>query len=316
MKHLLNYSVMQDIGELPRNGEGLADIGCDGVELFTLFEKVPSVYMGISPSVHLPYAIDWYSGWMGTADLEEFDENNVKYMMFGRDRNEIVSNIRSAIIFAKEIKPAYGVFHASCTNLDEVMLREQKDNSKNVLKAFCEMVNQVVSGFKGNEPPFKLAFENLWWSGLKLVDPWEYKFMDSHLEFSNWGFCLDTGHMMNMLPDAYDEETCVKRLLEIFGKYPEEMRKRIGTMHLHVSTSAEYRRTFKEEVRPPGEKMSDTVDRVYSHISKIDQHRPFSKNGCKLLVDAISPDYITHEMSGTSTEQSIKNFIQQRAHFP
>jgi len=307
---------MQDIGELPRNGGGLADIGCDGIELFTLFEKVPAVYAGISPSVHLPYAIDWFTAWNGTIDTAEFDEKNVKYMIYGRDREEIVTNIRSAIEYASEIRPAYGTFHASCTNLDEVMLRKQKDNSREVLKAFCEMINQTVSLFRNNEPPFRLAFENLWWSGLKLLDPWEYKFLDTHLEFDNWGFCLDTGHMMNTLPDAYEEDTCVKRLLEIFGKYPDEMRDRIKTMHLHVSTSAEYRKTFKEEPRPPEEKMTSTVERVYSHISKIDQHRPFSKNGCRLLVDAISPDYVTHEMSGTSTEQAIKNFIQQRAHFP
>ncbi|MDR2698227.1 MAG: sugar phosphate isomerase/epimerase, partial [Candidatus Methanoplasma sp.] len=258
MKHLLSYSVIQPLDGLPRNGDCLKDIGCDGIELGTLFEKVPPGYKGISPSVHLPFATDWYSGWIGSADLGEFDETNVKYVMFGRDRDETVSNIRTAIENAAEIGPAYGVFHASSANLDEVMLRQQTDNSRDVLREFCEMMNRVVSAFKGGEPPFKLAFENLWWPGLKLRDPWEYKLLDSRLEFGNWGFCLDTGHLMNTLPDAYDEETCIERLLEIFGRYPDDMKDRIGTVHLHLSTSAEYRDTFEEVRRPPGETMQET----------------------------------------------------------
>ena len=306
----------QPLEDLPLEGDGLKDIGCDGVELFTLFDKVPLFYRKVSPSVHLPYAIDWYSGWMGTADTDEFDENNVKHVLYGRDRDEIVSNIRSAIDFASVIEPAYGVLHAGSANLEEAMLREQTDNSRDVLKEFCEMMNRTVSGFRGNEPPFKLAFENLWWPGLKLLDPWEYKYMASHLEFDNWGFCLDTGHMMNTLPDADNEQVCIDRLLDIFSKYPEEMKERIGTVHFHVSTSANYRRTFEPVRRPPGETMIETISRIYPHIIKIDQHRPFSDSRCRLLIDELSPDFVTHEMLGPTTEHVIGKFLQQRAHFP
>ncbi|MCL1978563.1 MAG: sugar phosphate isomerase/epimerase [Methanomassiliicoccaceae archaeon] len=316
MKHLFSYSVLQPVEDLPGGGDGLRDIGCDGVELFTLFEKVPQFYRKVSPSVHLPFAVNWYSGWTGTADTSEFDEDNVKHVLFGRDRDETVNNIRAAIRFASEIEPAYGVFHAGSANLEEAMLREQTDDSRDILREFCEMMNQAVSGFKGNEPPFKLAFENLWWPGLKLLDKWEYEFLDSHLEFDNWGFCLDTGHMMNTLPDAYDEQTCIDRLLEIFGRYPDEMKERIGTVHLHVSTSAEYRETFEPMKRPSGETMIETISRIYPHISKIDQHRPFTNGGCKLLIDELSPDFVTHEMLGPTTERVLGEFAKQRAHFP
>ncbi|MCL2032806.1 MAG: sugar phosphate isomerase/epimerase [Methanomassiliicoccaceae archaeon] len=316
IKHLFSYSVCQPLDELPRGGDGLKDIGCDGVELFTLFEKVPQIYRKISPSVHLPFAIDWYSGWTGTADLGEFTEENVRPVMYGRDRDEIVKNLKAAIEHAADIEPAYGVLHAGNTNLDEVMLRKQTGDSREILRAFCEMVNQVVSRFKGGEPPFKLAFENLWWPGLRLRDPWEYRLISSRLEFDNWGFCLDTGHLMNTLPDAYDEPTCVERLLEIFDGYPDDMKERIGTMHLHLSTSAEYRNTFEEAIRPPGETMADTISRSYPHIAKIDQHKPFSTDGCRLLVDALSPDFVTHEMMGSRTDDVIGDFLQQRSFFP
>ena len=141
MKHLFSYSVLQPLEDLPGSGDGLKDIGCDGAELFTLFEKVPQIYKGISPSVHLPYAVDWYSGWTGRADPNEFDAYNVKFIMFGRDREEILDNIRAAIMFASEMKPAYGVFHAGNTNLDEAMHRTQTDNSREILDKFCDMMN-------------------------------------------------------------------------------------------------------------------------------------------------------------------------------
>jgi len=315
MKHLFSYSVYQPPEDLPRGGDGLKDIRCDGVELFTLFEKVPQKYKKVSPAVHLPYAVDWFSGWTGRCDPDEFDDDNVKFITFGRDREEMIENIRKAIMFASEIEPAYGVFHAGNTNMEDAMLREQKDNSREILGAFCEMVNQTVSGFKGGEPPFKLAFENLWWPGLKLLDPWEYRFMDSHLEFSNWGFCLDTGHMMSTLPDTYDEQTCIDRLSDIFSRYPDEMKEKIGTVHLHLSTSAEYRNTFEPVERPPGETAMEAVTRIYPHVSKIDQHRPFSNKGCRILVDMLSPDFITHEMMRPTMDEIVRDFSQQRAFF-
>jgi sugar phosphate isomerase/epimerase len=316
MKHLFSYSVYQPVKELPRNGDGLKDIGCDGVELFTRYEKVPKEYLKVTPSVHLPYATDWYSAWMGKADPSGLSERDIRTIMFGKDRDEMVKNLTIAIESAAEVRPAYGVLHASNTNLDEVMLRKQTDNSKEILRCFCDMVNQVASGFKGNEPPFKLAFENLWWPGLKMRDAWEYKYLDEHLEFDKWGLCLDTGHLMNTLPDAFDEQTCVKRLLEIFEKYPDEMKDRIGTVHLHQSTSAEYRNTFEEVKRPAGETMTESLQRVYPHILKVDQHRPFTTAGCKLLVDQLSPDFVTHEMMESKTEDALRDFVQQRSFFP
>jgi hypothetical protein len=61
--------------------------------------------------------------------------------------------------------------------------------------------------------------------------------------------------------------------------------------------------------------MLDAVTRIYPHISKVDQHRPFSSGGCTLLVEAISPDFVTHEMSGPTTDYVVRDFVQQRAHF-
>ncbi|MDR2845918.1 MAG: TIM barrel protein [Candidatus Methanoplasma sp.] len=319
MKHLYNYSVYQPLTDIPGSEEDpvsrLKAIGCDGLELFTLYDEIEDHYKGISSAVHLPFAIDWYRGWEGRADVREFNEVNVRPVLFGRDRREIVDNIRRFITVAAEIDPAYGVLHAGNSNIDEVMLRRRSDDDHKVLEAFAEMVNTVVSGFPGGEPPFRLAFENLWGSGLRLTDRWEYEFLERKLEFDNWGFCLDTGHLMNTLPDAYAEEQAIDGLLRIFDGYSESMKDRIGTMHFHVSTSARYRNTFQEEERPPGETLQETIVRSYPHIMNIDQHRPFSSPRCVELVEAISPDFVTHEMIGSGSGDAITDLKQQLAHF-
>jgi len=318
MKHLFSYSVYQPLTGIPGEGDAMSRLnafGCDGLELLTSFKAIPEEYSAVSPSVHLPYAIDWYAGWMGRIPEGEVDEEDFKFISFGRKRDEMVSNIRNAIDHASRIDPAYGVLHAGNTDLNEVMHRNYIGDNRKVLTAFADMINQVTSGYKGGEPPFKLAFENLWWQGLKLTDAWEFRLLDEKLEFDNWGFCLDTGHMMNTLPDAYEESHCIDSLLEIFDRYPQDMIDRIGTVHFHVSTSAEYRNTFKERDRPEGETLSETISKTYPHATMIDQHRPFSDPRCTLLVDALSPDFVTHEMVGTGGRDPVKDFVKQRSHF-
>lgn len=288
---------------------------CDGLELLTLFEPVPEEYRPFSPSVHLPFAIDWYRAWSGNIPEEE-SGNDLKYITFGNTREQMVENIRLAIQYASELDPAYGVFHAGNSNFDEITRRNPVRNDKKVFPAFVEMINETVSGFRGGEPPFKLAFENLWWEGLRLADPGEYRYLEHKLEFDNWGFCLDTGHMMSTLDDSYDETRAIDGLLKIFDTYPRDMKDRIGTMHLHLSTSAEYRHSFEHSERPPGESMEKTLERTYPHIIKIDQHRPFSDRRCTLLTDALEPEFVTHEMIGSGSGDPIEDFVRQRSLFP
>ncbi|MDR3282343.1 MAG: sugar phosphate isomerase/epimerase [Candidatus Methanoplasma sp.] len=294
--------------------ERLDALGCDGLELFTLYDDVPAEYGAESLAVHLPYAVDWYGGWTGRLDASEFDAENVRPVMFGRDRSEAVSNIVLAIKKASALGPAYGVFHAGNSNIDEVMLHAHTDDDRDVLRALAEMMNLVAAEL-GGEMPFRIAFENLWWSGLKLKDERERRFLEDHLEFDNWGFCLDTGHMMNTLPDAYDEDAAIDGLLKIFDRYSRDMKDRVRTMHFHLSTSAEYRNTFEERPRPPGEGVTKTIEAVYPHIMNIDQHRPFSSVRCVEIAETISPDFLTHEMIGSGSGDAHKDLLQQTAFF-
>ena len=175
------------------------------------------------------------------------------------------------------------------------------------------MVNSVVAGFPGGEPPFRILFENLWWPGLKLTDGRDFRRLESRIEFGNWGICLDTGHMMNCLPDIVTEQDGIDALEGIFSRYPDDLIDRVVTVHLHWSASYPYRSSFEE--RRPGDDIMAFITQAYGHISSIDQHMPFDDPCCLRLTDILKPEFVTHEMPGSKAGM-LEDFRTQRSLFP
>ena len=311
MRHLLSYTVYElepVLGDDPR--ATLDSIGADGLELLTSYDHPDPFYRGITESVHLPYATDWMAAWDGHP--YEMDDESSRFYMFGRTRDGIVSNVTSAIRYAAELEPAYGVFHAGDGPLDQLIVREPDMDGMRVLDEMAEMMNTVISGFPGGEPPFRILFENLWWPGLRLLDASDYRRLESRLEFDDWGICLDTGHMMNCLPDICSQSDGIEALLKVFSGYPEDMVDRIETVHFHWSASYPYRSTFEE--RTPGDDLMSYISDAFSHITRIDQHMPFDDPRCLELIDLLRPEYVTHEMPGSKAGM-LEDFRQQRSLF-
>ncbi len=310
MRHLFSFSVYQDLSELgPDLDSLLKSVRCDGLEILTSHSPIDPVYSPYTVSVHLPYSSDWLSAWEGRP--YEMSEDFARYYMYGRDRDEIAETIRNMIACAAPLNPAHGVIHASNVSLKELRLRKYSGDSSEILKKFCEMMNSAVSLFPDGEPPFRLAFENLWWPGLRLQRDSDYRILESRLEFENWGICLDTGHLMNTLPGIYTEQDGIDALLKIFDGYSQDLKDSISAMHFHYSASARYREAF-EEVHYEGGPITDFIDDAYEHISTLDQHLPFSDPRCRELIDAISPDLVIHELPGHGHDPMI-DFRQQRS---
>lgn len=313
-KHLTSWSVFERFEDIPGQGDlsqRLGAMGIEGLEIFTLFEPIDITYYKVPQvtSVHLPYAIDWHSAWEGRT--YNGDVGDIRYFYLGTTREEMVSNVKSAIDFAAFLEPAYGVFHAANTDMRQVLSRKHADNPK-VLYDFCEMMNRVVSQYPGNEPPFKLSFENLWWEGLTLRSPAEWGVFEDKLEFDNWGFTLDTGHLMNSCDGAFDEDSAVDEVMRIIDTYPKDMLDRIGSMHLQLSTSAKYRSEFEAVEYDPEGDFDAYQKKAFVHAGNIDQHRPFETKRAMEIVEAINPDYVTHELFGRFSNDRYGDIIQQR----
>ncbi len=312
MRHLLSFTVYDDrsiLGDDPR--ATLDSIGADGLELLTSYSRPDPWYMRFAESVHLPYATDWLAVW--EVRPYDMDEESSKFYMFGRSRDEVVANISKAIRCASMLDPAYGVFHATNGDIRDLFMRHPRRNSEEVLAAFSEMVNEVVSRFPGGEPPFRIMFENLWWSGLRLLDASDFHYLERHVEFEDWGLCIDTGHMMNCLPDIDTQQDGIAALERIFESYPSDLIDRVGTVHFHWSASYPYRSTFKE--KEPDDDLAAFITDAFDHIGMIDQHMPFSDPGCGRLLDILQPDYVTHEMPGSKVGM-LEDFREQRSLLP
>ena len=192
-KHLMSHSVYASAEEVA----GGHIQGLDGIELLTGYEPVDASFFGSSVSVHLPYAVDWYAAWTGVRKVpDDISDRDIRYLFYGRDRKEIINNLKLAMDNASAIDPAYAVLHACNANFDEILEYEYSDDDERILSAFVEMVNEVVSLFPKGEPPFKILFENLWWPGLNMLDDRGFRLIEKKIEFENWGLCLDTGHLM------------------------------------------------------------------------------------------------------------------------
>lgn len=311
MLNLFSYTVYQDPGVFGTDISGfLRGHHCDGLELLTSFEIPQTVFHPSTVTVHLPYAIDWLSAWDGRQ--YDVDDDSIRLISFGRNRANMVDNVRKAIASASVLNPAHGVMHACNADISEMYKHEYTRSDSQVVRAFCDFMNETVSIFPKGEPPFRLVFENLWWPGLRMIDDSGYRILEKSLEFDNWGLCVDTGHMMSCIPHIYSEEDGIDALLEIFDRYPSDMKDRISAMHFHYSASGRYRESFEELGFDTETDIMNRINNAFTHVGKIDQHLPFSSERCNELIDALYPEYLIHELPGHGNSL-MADYDQQRA---
>ena len=227
----------------------------------------------------------------------------------------MVDNIRTSIEKASVLKPAYGVIHAGSANIDELFSETYSDSDKEVLSAFAELMNEAVSSFPKGEPPFKLMFENQWWPGLRMLDGKDYRILKDKIEFENWGLCLDTGHLLVTTQRSKDELQSIDLLTEIFEGYPQDMLDDIGTIHLHVNSSADYIKNYDAPEDFPKMSIGERLRAGYGFVGGMDQHRPFSVKEVRRITDILKPDYVTHEMGASETDARERDYHQQRSLF-
>lgn len=311
MLHLLSYTVYQDTACFGDDvGSTLRSIDCDGLELLTSYDPPPIELVENTVTVHLPYAIDWLSGWEGR--VYDVDEESIPYMFYGRDRDEVSSALATSIMCAAPMDPLHGVLHACNADIPELHSRRYSRPDAYVVEAFCEMVNSAVSLLPHGRLPFTLAFENLWWPGLRLLDGTGYRMLEERLEFDDWCLCIDTGHMMNCLPGIHTEEDGIDALLDVFHGYDRDIVDRVHALHFHYSASSGYRDTFPERGLDDGSDVMAFINDAYSHVARIDRHMPFSSPRCNEILDVLEPDVVVHELPGSKTDM-LSDYRQQRS---
>ena len=183
--------------------------------------------------------------------------------------------------------------HGSFITLRKDVLRE----TAAIYNAVSEEVPETV----------EVLFENIFWPGLCRLLPSEIDYFFSLLKGSNVGLVLDTGHFMNTNPDLETEADGAEYICAMAEKLGS-MKKLFRGMHLSCSLSGKYQKSCTAV--PPENMDGETV---MMHITSIDQHRPFTTEAARKIVECIEPAYLTHELFGDYGEISKEKLKIQMA---
>lgn len=288
----------------------IKEIGVNGLEMF-VYDKVENIeeFKDFTIGAHLKYWPHWLAFWKDDKIrlAEEFEDFNMQIKYYNaKNKEEWLNNIRLNILEALKLNPKYLVWHVSECNEKEIYTFKFKYSDAEVIKSTIDLINEVSDVIPED---VCILFENLWWPGLRMNDVEQVKLMfgsNSKLKHKNVGVMFDLGHFANTNMNLKNEEEIVRyfeKTYKSFGKYGEVIR----GFHLSKSLSGEYLKNFKK-VQP--QKLD--MKKVFSHISKIDQHRPFTNNLLKCVIDLVKPEYVVHELFYNDIDDLKKKVLLQR----
>ncbi|PWR75835.1 TIM barrel protein [Methanospirillum stamsii] len=320
MKEIINisgYSV-----DLSRYNDSWEDVrtfvqnmGCSGVELLMGGEHDDTIPRFLISSVHLPGWLGWVRLWREPETVPVGCDPLKKSYYFGAATpGDLVRTFCDNLTKAARLGAAYAVFHITHIELDEFFTRNHRYTRWEVLSSAASFLNTACKSFHGGEPPVPIGFENLWWPGLTFLSQEEVDYFVDRLEFDNWIFVLDTGHLMNAL-DVNNEVEGIQKVLSALNRLSDKTLERIQSVHLQCSISGQYQ---KEHFfcRPPQGftdlDYGDQISLLMPMISELDQHLPFKNPECIQILEKIRPDYVVHEFTSRSREELEKKIMTQR----
>ncbi|WP_455657066.1 hypothetical protein [Phascolarctobacterium sp.] len=296
MKQLFNYCSLPmyeaAFPEVEQNLQSvIREFGLAGIEqrVYQPAGQVP--YSDLTVGVHLNYWPEWMNFFWGNqkalsqsfADAQQLKDYYGGAANVGEWLDVIKNNLQAAL----SVQPEYLVWHVSNASDKEVFTFDFQYTDEQVLEATAALFNSVCHVIPDN---VSVLFENLWWPGLRLLEPELVENFFSSLKTKHVGIMLDTGHLMNT--NKYLTDECagiayIQRTIDKLG----DLKDLIRGVHLSCSLSGEYQQTFAK-VMPP----QTDFAALLTHIAKIDQHRPFSDAGAAEILEKVQPQYLVHEL--------------------
>lgn len=289
--------------------------GIDGIELLIGYEAPPEAPPGLIRAVHLPFWLTWIDVWRGSARLPAAPPEWIYWTYGGRSVAELVANQRQVWQQAAHLNPAYMVFHVSHIEPAHAFTRQYPYTAAEVCDATADLLNAVAATFPHGEPPARIALENLWWPGLTFTDSAVAERLAARLQFTNWAFVLDTGHLMNTCPALRDEEQAIAYILATIERLSPSIRARIECVHLNLSLSGAYQQAALQQGLPDGFERMDYGAQYHCarlHVAQIDQHAAFTSSRCGDILAALNPRFVTHEFLSRDQAEFDRKLTTQR----
>lgn len=308
MKQLMSYYRLPGDNE-EALAEELAAAGLDGIEnLIYGTEPAPVPFRRLTHGVHLAYWPCWLDFYRGDAawTARNFPTEKALRDCFGAKTPEgWIARIRGNIRAALAEEPAYLVWHVQDCATEEAWTRRFHHTDYEVLAATAEIYHACADLIPCG---VRVLFENIFWPGLSDLAPEKVSYFFEALDDeAHTGLLFDTGHFMVTRPDIRTEADgadVICRAVDRLGSLASLIR----GVHLSCSLSGAYQRTYKREMPKPC-----TPEVILRHICSLDEHRPFATHAAARIIERIAPDYVTHELFGSTLEESFEKVRGQMA---
>ena len=285
MYKLLNIADFYSNKELEKDMQYFSKkYGFDGFELIKLFDEDNSPLKKYIKGYHMRFFPSWMELYLedfNSLYAELKDKKYFKSLCGGHSKKELIEYYKRELKIAKELEVEYVVFHACNVKVTEAMTYD-----------------------------FKLLFENLWWSGLRLTNKEEIEYLLNGVKYKNVGFILDTGHMINNNRDIKNSKEgieYIKKNIEKIGEY----KNLIYGMHLNYSLSGEYVNRAIKENKEKNLSIEDIMNNVYQHVGSIDYHDPFEDKEILDVINSLPIEYLVFELIG-DTREELEDKIQRQ----
>ena len=294
---LSNYS-LRSYGSWDALAKIVTGLGLDGLEVIAdpddLADDIPR---SLVAGYHMRFFPDWVDFFRQdkAALIRKFGS-----LSFARDfyrcstPEEMIRDFRDDLRLGIRLGAPYMVFHVSDVSLEEGYTYRWEHTDREVLDAAIELINEIL---RGVAPTFDFLVENQWWPGFTFTDPKQTEYLLSRIEYPRTGILLDTGHLMNTNWRIKSQRQGIDDILDRIEQHGE-LSKSIYGLHFHQSVSGAYCRRsvgrLPEDFPLP---YYEEYARNYAHILQIDRHRPWTEERCVLILDRVSPKYLTHELA-------------------
>ena len=285
MYKLLNIADFYSNKELEKDMQYFSKkYGFDGFELIKFFNENNSPLKKYIKGYHMRFFPSWMELYLedfNSLYAELKDKKYFKSLCGGHSKKELIEYYKRELKIAKELEVEYVVFHACNVKVTEAMTYD-----------------------------FKLLFENLWWSGLRLTNKEEIEYLLNGVKYKNVGFILDTGHMINNNRDIKNSKEgieYIKKNIENIGKY----KKLVYGMHLNYSLSGEYVKKSIKENKEKNLSIEEIMENVYQHVGVIDYHDPFEDKEIIKVINSLPIKYLVFELIG-NTREELEDKIQRQ----
>ena len=297
MNFPLSTECIRPYGSWEALGGALRSLGLDGLELIADPENAdPAFPPELAAGYHLAFFPDWLDFYRGdeTALLRKFGTwETVERIYGGRRPEDLVRLFREDIARGRALGAPYMVFHVSDVSQEENYTYRWIHSDREVVDGSIELLNAILEGVP---PDFQLLLENQWWPGFTFTDPAQTEYLLSRIRYPRTGIMLDTGHLMNCSLAIRSQAEGIDWILSNVARHGR-LAAYIRGVHFHQSVSGAYVRRHTGSLPPDwsGDFFRDLAA-CYTHIQHIDLHRPWTDPDCVRILDAVCPDYLTHEL--------------------